>query len=796
MIVRALLAIALLGTLAHPAAAGRFDGPYEAFPVQAQFLAFGDLDGDGRDDLLTEDEVWLSRSTGGFVLSSAHSPASQPPVPAELDGDDRLDVVFVHPGHVGVAIRHGDGTGALGPELRLAGSGVASSPVSADLNHDGRPDVIAAAPDSVDVWYATGPRTYQRVSLLSGLRPVGVAVEDVNGDGRNDLVVGSRGSHPSTSYVSVHLGQPGGGLGPRNDYPATGGVIRVALAHLDQDSDLDLVVQGPNSHRVMLNDGAGAFAHSHYLGLGELATGDFDEDGARDLAVAPRYWGAWHVAVFTRGVAHATPLLPRDDYIVAAGDVNGDSHLDLALYGETLIVFLGNGDATFGGPGFAFTGLASYVDLAAFTDVDGDGRVDVASVDVNALQVSRNLGGLQFSAGTVFSAGQGSIRGLVALDVDGDSAPEIAIAVERECGYRCYRTGVFVAWNDGFGGYPRVDSIPHAFDVSRLIAGDVDRDGRVDLLGWVRDPVSRYYAVSTLRSRGDGTFEPPVRSVLTERGPLPGPGVLGDLDGNSIPDLATPEGYLPGLGASLFGGLQPWAPLGNSQQIELADLDGDGDLDVIEAGQGVHVRRALGAGVFTAPLAVAGATGAPIAVADVSGDGALDLASGSGRPGGAYIMPVTGLTTIHYGTGNGTFELIERVGGAHGPLTLVDADLDGWRDLLSRGTVLLNRGGPPVVSVDPGTTASAPAAPDLVLSVAPNPASTRADIAVRLSAPTPVRVSVLDLQGREVARLLDGPMDAGLHRVAWRAEALDSGVYFVRLWTPAATRSRRLVVIP
>lgn len=63
----------------------------------------------------------------------------------------------------------------------------------------------------------------------------------------------------------------------------------------------------------------------------------------------------------------------------------------------------------------------------------------------------------------------------------------------------------------------------------------------------------------------------------------------------------------------------------------------------------------------------------------------------------------------------------------------------------------------------------------------PNPFARSTSIAFTLDQPGPVTVTVYDALGRTVARLHDGPLDAGEHAVSWTPEGHASGVYLVRI---------------
>lgn len=96
---------------------------------------------------------------------------------------------------------------------------------------------------------------------------------------------------------------------------------------------------------------------------------------------------------------------------------------------------------------------------------------------------------------------------------------------------------------------------------------------------------------------------------------------------------------------------------------------------------------------------------------------------------------------------------------------------------------------------DLGTAIDDPVAAGAALAVAPNPVRSEGSVTLTLDAPGVVSVAVLDVLGREVARLWDGPLAAGPHRLAVDAARLPAGVYVVRVHTPGGTASRTLTVV-
>jgi len=86
------------------------------------------------------------------------------------------------------------------------------------------------------------------------------------------------------------------------------------------------------------------------------------------------------------------------------------------------------------------------------------------------------------------------------------------------------------------------------------------------------------------------------------------------------------------------------------------------------------------------------------------------------------------------------------------------------------------------------------------LACSPNPARGAAWLRYSLARPSCVRLTIFDIAGRAVVRVVDGVRDAGDHREAWDASGLGPGAYVCRLEMrgdrgPATTVSRTLVVV-
>lgn len=622
------------------ASAGVFATPtVYAVPGQTLDVAVGDLDGNGSKDIVSVATpvgggpggigLLLNNGTGTFgattSLTSVGNGLTSVAL-ADTNRDGLLDIVVPWWGsnQGGIEVFLNQGNAAFSAPRRYSTS-VPDSPrdvAVADLDGDGATDVVAVSDTLVVVSRGRANGFAPSVSYESGFRPHAVTLDDLNDDGRSDVIVsGYRDVASAPGAIAVLMNSGNGQLSAPALYPTTGRPNGAISGDIDGDGDLDVVVANwdpRDGTSIFLNAGNGSLGGERIEDTGpktSVALADLDVDGRLDLIGSEGYM----VAYLGRGdgtfdVGAQSPVARP----ISIRDVNNDGHSDLFGWDSSdirLAVSLALGNGSFAPP-TTFCATCLFRDFK-FADLDGDGIEDIAAVSYGNHSPTSTLITLKGHADGSFTIWQrvsttgADAWALAIADVSGDCKLDIVVS---NPGYgpdwrgEAYAGSTDLLINDGIGGFGAAIKISTAS--SRIAAGDVTSDGWVDVVAEQREE-----GIRLLRNAGAGVFAP---EELIGNSALV---ALADLDHDQRLDLVASSIQL-GLGDGTFG-----PSLSSPAPTEwLNDMNGDGNLDGVKnstaRNQG-EILFGLGDGTFSSSCCWnnLGPSG------HLDGDGLVDFAS-------------------------------------------------------------------------------------------------------------------------------------------------------------------------
>jgi hypothetical protein len=597
--------------------------PIEPYGAYLSSIQAADLNGDGMTDFAVAGAgsadiyVMLNRGDGTFDDGGYYTPGNIEAIAVgDVDGDDKPDIVAC--GYrVQVLLNEGDGSFA--PAVTYAEGTNAIGVALADLNDDGRLDVALAenGADKLGVLLNGGNGKFgDPVHYPLGKVPYAVLSADLNGDGKPDLAVPTALS----SEVDVLLNE-GDHLAPAVPYFVGEGARSLTAGDVNGDGAIDLASFGGRGLAVLMNRGAGAFAPAVWYPHGgdDLALLDLTGD-ARPELIAPSADG--HVSVLLNDGLEGFVTLSRlsmgeRSTAVASVDLNDDTRADLVssdVGGATVSVSFQREEG--------FSSAVTYPagdhpGPVAPADLDADGDLDlvVPNADTDGVSILTNLGAGVFSE-PMFVPLRAIPTAVLAVDLNDDDALDLVVVCQQDL--------VTLLLNQVDGSFGAPIDLPVTGNPTASAAGDLNGDGAPDLA--IAGANSN--SVSVLFNRGAGKFAEP---VVYQVGYSPQALLVLDVDDDGVLELAVAE---PSNGVEILhndglGGFERGPIYGEgAMAISSADLNGDGKVDLAVANSiSASVLLNRGDGAFgEARYYPTGGTPVGIATSDLNGDGRVDVA--------------------------------------------------------------------------------------------------------------------------------------------------------------------------
>ncbi|HEX4122100.1 MAG TPA: right-handed parallel beta-helix repeat-containing protein, partial [Verrucomicrobiae bacterium] len=438
-----------------------------------------------------------------------------------------------------------------------------------DVNGDGSVDFLAATANGAGTWTNDGRGGFRSSGLVTASNVIAVALADVDGNGTLDAITVR---NDGTVHVAFNNGS---GAFTDSGQAFGAGVQSIAVGDVNGDGFLDIAAVGSGPARVFLNSGSGTFIDSGQRltnpPAASVTLADLNGDGALDLIVPGRF-GQTSKIWFNNGLGGFTDsgqsLGTGDAQRAAAGDLNGDGFVDLVI---------ANADSpstvwTNNGAGF-FTQVISQVNALRPTD-------SIVSEFGGDIRSPTNL--LDGNPNTFYQVDSLEAEFLITPG----AGPTVVTAI------RLTSSGDFGA------------------DPGQIAFSGTKPDGTVLNFGFfdvsfpglettITIPISNNVALSSytllLRVTNPQNVDLELADVQFIRGDVPvlGPAAtdvaLGDIDGNGALDavLARPDGSREiwlNDGHGNFARDSRQLNAGSLGRLALADFDGDGDLDLLQAG--------------------------------------------------------------------------------------------------------------------------------------------------------------------------------------------------------------------
>jgi tetratricopeptide (TPR) repeat protein len=317
---------------------------------------------------------------------------------------DNSLTILVNQGSAGTFLTSAGSPISLGT-ARTTAPAIAPSITSAILTTSGFHDLLVTDPltNTVEVLLSNGDDTFKQAAgspITVGHEPSAIVTGDFNADGHLDFVV----TNFTDNTFSLFLGNGDGTFKQATGSPfalpsAVAGPMAMSAVDFNSDGNLDLAIVNQTTSNVVILLGTGNATFTQATGTPPTGS---------------------PIAVGKSPVA------------IATGDLNNDSHPDLAVVNQTdntVSVLLGNGDGTFTAATNSPLATGQAPTAVTISDFNADGNPDIAVTDPQTDSVSVFLGVGQGLFAPAFELPVGSNpRAILSATLSGASLPDVAVA--------------------------------------------------------------------------------------------------------------------------------------------------------------------------------------------------------------------------------------------------------------------------------------------------------------------------------------------------------------------------------
>ncbi|MBP9095700.1 MAG: T9SS type A sorting domain-containing protein [Ignavibacteria bacterium] len=863
-----------------------------------------DINGDGKIDILVVNNssntfsVLLNITTTGAAVPSFSAKTDFTTLSApnfialgDLNGDGKPDVAVTDGGDSKVSVFINTTTiGSATPTFTAKtdfNTGVIPRSVSIrDLNGDGKPDLAIPnySPNTISILLNTTtigsstPTFTAKFDFGIGNFPFCAVTGDINGDGLPDLAsINSGGGTISVLLNTTTVGSLSPSFSAKTDFAVGSSPNAISIGDFNADGKPDLATSNrtANTVSVLLNTTTPGSATPTFTTQSEFIVGnspyftvikDFNGDGKPDLAAANN--GSNSISVLlnttTLGVSPAS-FSSKTDFAtgniplaLSIADLNGDGKQDMVTsnYGSNSASVCFNTTS----PGASTPAFSAHTDFTTGStpvfvstgDFTGDGKKDIVTANIGSNNISVLLNTTAPGASTpTFSAKTDFTTGFIPYwlsvgDLNGDGRPDIAVA-NNSSG----TISVFLNTTTPGAGTPSFSArtdFTAGSGLNSVELADINGDGKPDMAGanLGGNNVSVYIntttpgaSTPTFTAKTDFTTDTQPYSVY-----------MGDINGDGKPDMAvTNQGSnsvsvflnttTPGSTTPTFSAKVDFATGVSPQSVTLADLNGDGRKDILSSnltGNSLSILINTTTPGASTPTFAAKSDYISVGslnfstVGDLNNDGKPDIASNFTTTDfsvilntATYPLPVelasftssvnSNNVTLNWSTvqeqNNKGFEIErnsfgtgwKKVGYVEGHGTINTQQNYTFNDIaLQTGTYNYRlkqidyNGNIEYYELSNEVTLGVPSK-YLLAQNYPNPFNPVTRINYELPITNYVSIKIFDITGKEVANLVNEVKDAGYYSVSFDAKSLSSSTYFYRLSTDKFSDVKKMVVV-